>query len=73
MFMHRHRASRVRRSATRSIGLRLLADSLTKKEIADQLAFSLHTVDKYLRRIYGKLHVSTLGGAVANALRDGLL
>ncbi len=45
--------------------LRLLADGLTKKEIADQLALSLHTVDNYLRRIYGKLHVNTLGGAVA--------
>jgi DNA-binding NarL/FixJ family response regulator len=53
--------------------LRLLADGLTKKEIADKLALSQHTVDNYLRRIYGKLHVNTLGGAVAKALRDGLL
>lgn len=53
--------------------LRLLADGLTKKEIADKLDLSLHTVDNYLRRIYGKLHVNTLGGAVAKALRDGLL
>jgi len=53
--------------------LRLLADGLTKKEIAANLDLSLHTVDNYLRRIYGKLHVNTLGGAVAKALRDGLL
>ncbi len=53
--------------------LRLLADGLTKKEIAGQLDLSVHTVDNYLRRIYGKLHVNTLGGAVARALRDGLL
>ena len=53
--------------------LRLLADGLTKKEIASKLGLSLHTVDNYLRRIYGKLHVNTLGGAVAKALRDGLL
>ncbi len=53
--------------------LRLLADGLTKKEIADQLDLSQHTVDNYLRRIYTKLHVNTLGGAVAKALRDGLL
>jgi DNA-binding NarL/FixJ family response regulator len=53
--------------------LRLLADGLTKKEIAGKLDLSLHTVDNYLRRIYGKLHVNTLGGAVAKALRDGLL
>ena len=53
--------------------LRLLADGLTKKEIADRLSLSQHTVDNYLRRIYAKLHVNTLGGAVAKALRDGLL
>ena len=43
------------------------------KEIADKLALSLHTADNYLRRIYRKLHVHTLSGAVAKALRDGLL
>lgn len=53
--------------------LRRVADGLTKKEIADQLELSVHTVDNYLRRIYSKLHVNTLGGAVAKALRDGLL
>lgn len=53
--------------------LRLLADGLTKKELADRLDLSVHTVDNYLRRIYRKLHVNTLGGAVAKALRDGLL
>jgi DNA-binding NarL/FixJ family response regulator len=53
--------------------LRHLADGLTKKEIADKLDLSLHTVDSYLRRIYTKLHVNTLGGAVGKALRDGLL
>ena len=53
--------------------LRLVADGLTKKEIATKLDLSVHTVDNYLRRIYGKLHVNTLGGAVAKALRDGLL
>lgn len=53
--------------------LRLLADGLTKKELADRLDLSVHTVDNYLRRVYRKLHVNTLGGAVAKALRDGLL
>ncbi len=53
--------------------LRSLADGLTKKEIAEKLGISLHTVDNYLRRIYTKLHVNTLGGAVARALREGLL
>ena len=53
--------------------LTLLADGLTKKEIAVRLALSLHTVDNYVRRIYAKLHVNTVGGAVAKALREGLV
>ena len=53
--------------------LRLLADGLKKKEIAAKLDLSQHSADNYLRRIYGKLHVNTHGGAVAKALRDGLL
>jgi DNA-binding NarL/FixJ family response regulator len=53
--------------------IRLLADGLTKKEIATRLDISLHTVDNYVRRIYAKLHVNTLGGAVARALREGLV
>lgn len=53
--------------------LRLLADGLTKKEISIKLDLSLHTVDNYVRRIYAKLHVNTLGGAVAKALREGLV
>ena len=53
--------------------LRLLVDGLAKKEIADRLGISLHTVDTYVRRIYKKLHVNTLGGAVAKALREGLV
>ena len=65
--------SEIELSARERDVLRLLADGLTKKEIASKLDLSLHTVDNYLRRIYGKLHVNTLGGAVAKALRDGLL
>lgn len=53
--------------------LAFLTDGLTKKEIAAQLDLSLHTIDNYVRRIYGKLHVNTLGGAVAKALREGLV
>jgi len=53
--------------------LRALVDGLAKKEIADRLAISVHTVDTYTRRIYKKLHVNTLGGAVAKALREGLV
>jgi DNA-binding NarL/FixJ family response regulator len=53
--------------------LSLLADGLSKKEIAKHLELSLHTVDNYVRRIYTKLHVNSLGGAIAKALRDGLV
>lgn len=53
--------------------LRLLADGRTKKEIAATLDLSQHTVDNYVRRIYGKLHVNNLGGAVARAIRDGIM
>lgn len=53
--------------------LRLLADGLVKKEVANRMEISLYTVDNYVRRIYAKLHVNTLGGAVARAIRDGIV
>ena len=53
--------------------LRLMIDGLTKKEIASRLLLSIHTVDNYLRRVYRKLHVNTMQGAVTKALRDQLL
>jgi len=53
--------------------LGLLVEGLAKKEIADRLGISSHTVDTYVRRIYRKLHVHTVGGAVAKALREGLV
>ncbi|MCG8599940.1 MAG: response regulator transcription factor [Verrucomicrobiales bacterium] len=53
--------------------LRHLVEGLAKKEIAVRLGISLHTVDTYVRRIYKKLQVNTLGGAVAKALREGIV
>ncbi|HTV39677.1 MAG TPA: response regulator transcription factor [Candidatus Sulfotelmatobacter sp.] len=53
--------------------LELMSHGLIKKEIADRLALSYHTVDNHLRSIYGKLHVHTRGGAVAKALTEKLL
>jgi len=52
--------------------LELMTQGLIKKEIADNLAVSYHTVDTHLRNIYTKLHVHTRTGAVAKALREHL-
>jgi DNA-binding CsgD family transcriptional regulator len=53
--------------------LQLMVIGLIKKEIADRLALSIHTVDTYLRLIYEKLEVNTRTGAVAKALKEGLV
>ena len=53
--------------------LELLADGLLSKEIADRLSISAHTITNHLRNIYTKLHVNTNTGAVAKAIREGLI
>ena len=53
--------------------LQLMTTGLIKKEIAYGLSLSVHTVDTYLRRIYEKLAVNTRTGAVAKALKEGLV
>lgn len=53
--------------------LQHMVNGLIKKEIADRLQLSVHTVDTYLRRIYEKLEVNTRTGAVAKALKEGLV
>ncbi len=53
--------------------LRLLADGMLKKEIAWTMNISVHTVSAHLRRVYGKLQVNTNTGAVAKALREGII
>lgn len=52
--------------------LELMVNGLIKKEIADKLGISPHTVNNQLRSIYEKLHVHTRGGAVAKALKEKL-
>ena len=53
--------------------LELMTEGLIKKEIADRLSLSYHTVDTHLRNIYSKLHVNTRAAAVAKALKERLL
>ncbi len=52
--------------------LELMVKGLIKKEIAQQIGVSYHTVNNHLRSIYEKLHVHTRGGAVAKALKERL-
>lgn len=53
--------------------LKLLVDGLTKKEIADKLFLSFHTIDNHLRNIYTKLRVQSRSSAVSKALKERLL
>jgi len=52
--------------------LQLMAEGRIKKEIADTLKLSYHTVDDHLKRIYRKLHVNNGTAAVAKAIRERL-
>lgn len=53
--------------------LSYLADGLIKKQVADRLSISAHTVDYHVRKIYSKLQVNTLSGAISKAVREGLV
>ena len=52
--------------------LELMTQGLAKKQIADKLEISYHTVDTHLRNIYTKLHVHSSTGAVAKAIKERL-
>jgi len=53
--------------------LRYLVKGLIKKEIAEELGISQHTVDMHLRSVYRKLHVRSQTEAVSKALRQGIV
>ena len=45
--------------------LRLLADGLSYKMAASRLGLSFHTINTHIKKIYDKLHVQSLGEAIA--------
>ena len=53
--------------------LRLMGEGYKKKEMAEALFLSPHTVDNYVRTIYQRLHVSSGIAAVAKAIRERLI
>ncbi|MGJ8641554.1 MAG: response regulator [Opitutaceae bacterium] len=53
--------------------LEQLAMGHVKKEIADNLELSLHTINRYTENLYKKLKVSNVASAVATAIRKGLI
>ena len=48
--------------------LRFMVKGLIKKEIAEQLSISYHTVDNHERNIFRKMNIHTRSAAVAKAL-----
>ncbi|QBG48088.1 response regulator transcription factor [Verrucomicrobia bacterium S94] len=53
--------------------LKQLADGSYTKEIAAALDMKTHQINYHVRNIYRKLHTNSLSGAVARALRRGLI
>ena len=53
--------------------LRLVAEGLSRQEIASQLVLSLNTVKTHVRNVYGKLGVHNQMQAVGKARALGLL
>lgn len=52
-------------SAREAEVLTLLAEGLSYKMVADKLSLSFHTVNTHTKNIYEKLHVASLGEAIA--------
>jgi DNA-binding NarL/FixJ family response regulator len=53
--------------------LSFLVDGLSKKQIAEKIFLSHHTVDSHLRNIYAKLEVHSRSSAISKAIREKLL
>ena len=50
--------------------LTLLSEGLSYKMVADRLGLSFHTVNTHTKNIYEKLHVASLGEAIAYYYRN---
>jgi DNA-binding NarL/FixJ family response regulator len=53
--------------------LGLLVDGLSKKQIAEKIFLSHHTVDSHIRNIYAKLEVHSRSSAISKAIKEKLL
>lgn len=53
--------------------LRLLADGLSYKMIADKLSMGYDTVHTHIKSIYRKLHVTSMGEAISKAIRNKII
>jgi len=53
--------------------LRLLADGLSYKMIADKLSMGYDTAHTHIKSIYRKLHVASMGEAISKAIRDKII
>ncbi|HSW56358.1 MAG TPA: response regulator transcription factor, partial [Ignavibacteriaceae bacterium] len=53
--------------------LSLLVEGLSKKQIAEKIFLSHHTVDSHLRNIYAKLEVHSRSSAISKAIKEKLV
>jgi len=53
--------------------LELLAQGFSKKEAADMLNLSYHSVSSYVRTIFETLEAPNTAAAIATAIRQGLI
>ena len=53
--------------------LKILTEGLSKKQIAEKLFISHHTVDSHIRKIYDKLGVHTSCAAVAKVIKENII
>lgn len=53
--------------------IRMIADGLTNKEVADKLFISAHTVTTHRKNIMGKLGLNNTAGLVMYAVKNGIV